>query len=263
VRPIALTRAVPPSIVDCELTHLGRAPIDLERAVEQHRRYEEALTALGCDVVRLPPLPRHADSVFVEDAAVVLPGAAVITRPGAASRRGEVESVAEALRPFRPCVTIEAPGTLDGGDVLHLGSTLFVGRSGRSNAEGIRQLASHAAADGLDVRPLTISGCLHLKTAVTRVGEHAVLLNPAWVDPAHFAGFERIEVDPGEPFAANALRLGAAVLHAAAYPRTRRKLERRGIAVHVVAVDELAKAEAGVTCCCVVVPPSDGADAIP
>ena len=118
--PIALTRSVPPSIVNCELTHLKREPINLARAAEQHGLYEKGLIAVGCTIQRLPSLPELPDSVFVEDTAVVLPELAIIARPGAASRRFEVTSVADALRPHRPVTFIESPGTLDGGDVLPL-----------------------------------------------------------------------------------------------------------------------------------------------
>lgn len=251
---IALTRAVPPSIIRCELTHLGREPIDVEVATEQHRGYEEVLTALGCTVRRLPPEPDLPDSVFVEDTAVVLPEIAILTRPGAKSRRGEVASVAEVLRSYRRLAFIESPGTLDGGDVLCIGSCIFVGQSERTNAEGIRQLRDLVLPFGYEVQPVTFSGCLHLKTAVTRLDEHTVLLNPEWIDPEVFAGLERVEVHPEEPFAANALRLGAALLFPAAYPKTRQRLEQRGVRVHALEVGELAKAEAGLTCCSLLVP---------
>jgi dimethylargininase len=251
---VALTRSVPAAIVRCELTHLAREPIDPARAAAQHAAYERALEALGWSVRRLPELPELPDSVFVEDAAVVLPALAILTRPGAASRRAEVASVADALRPHRPLAFIEPPGTLDGGDVLRIGSTLHVGRSSRTNAEGIRQLARLAAGTGQAVRPVDLLGCLHLKTAVTQVAGDAVLLNPAWVDPMTFRHLERIPVHPSEPFAANALLAGAEVVHGAAHRRTRERLEDRGIVVHPVAADELEKAEAGVTCCSILIP---------
>jgi dimethylargininase len=251
---LALTRAVPPSIVHCELTHLAREPIDLARARAQHLAYEDALRALGCTVVRVEPAPDLPDSVFVEDAAVVLDEVAVIARPGAEPRRAEVPSVAEALRPHRPLVHIQPPGTLDGGDVLPIGRDIWVGASGRTNAEGVRQLRAIAEVHGYAVHPIAITGCLHLKTAVTQVGEGTVLVNPAWIDARAFDPLERIGVDPREPFAANAVLAGGAVLHAAAHPRTADRLRARGIDVHSVEADELAKAEAGLTCCSILVP---------
>lgn len=246
---IALTRSVPPSIVNCELTHLKREPINLARAAEQHSLYEKALIAVGCTIQRLPSLPDLPDSVFVEDMAVVLPELAIVARPGAASRRLEVTSVADALRPHRPLSFIEAPGTLDGGDVLPIESTIYVGESTRTNAGGIRQLTEIASAYGYVVRSLKLSACLHLKSAVTRVGEDVILLNSAWIDASAFQGLRQIEVDPGEPFAANALWIGESIIYATGYDATRQRLEQSGINLHLVEMDELQKAEGAVTCC--------------
>ena len=253
--PTALTREVPPTIVQCELTHLRREPIDLPRAVEQHRQYQRALTELGCTIQRLTPLPDLPDSVFVEDTAVVLPELAVITRPGAASRRAEVTSVSHALREYRRLALIDSPGTLDGGDVLVVERTIYVGESTRTNADGIRQLAELTSSYGYTVCPLTTSGCLHLKSAVTRVAEDAILLNPEWVDASAFGHMRRIEVHSAEPFAANALLIGEDVIYPAGFDETSARLERIGIDVHPVETGELQKAEGGVTCCSIIVAP--------
>ena len=252
---IALTREVPPTIVNCELTHLEREPIDFRRAVEQHWQYEKLLTELGCTVERFPPLPDFPDSVFVEDTAVVLQELAVLTRPGAASRRPEVKSVADVLREYRRVAFIDNPGTLDGGDVLTIGRTIYVGASTRTNADGIRQLAQLTSQYGYTVRPLTTSGCLHLKSAVTRVAEDVVLLNPDWVDPFAFEEMRRIEVHPAEPFGANALWIGDSVIYPTGFDETRRRLERFGIKVNPVETGELQKAEGAVTCCSIIVSP--------
>jgi dimethylargininase len=246
---LALTRAVPPCIVRCELTHLARAPIDVERAAAQHGAYEQALSRLGCTVTRLPDEPDYPDSVFVEDTAVVLDAIAVLARPGAESRRGETDSVAATLRSYRPLACIRAPGTLDGGDVLRVARRVYVGLSGRTNADGVRQLADLLAPHGYRVDGIDVGGCLHLKSAVTAVADDVLLVNPRWVDVSRFRDFRRIEVHPEEPAAANALRVGETVVCAAAAPRTRERLERAGFAVESVDVSELAKAEAGVTCC--------------
>jgi len=251
-RRIALTREVSPSLARCELTHLSREPIDLDRARAQHRAYEDVLRSVGCEVRRLPPEPGMPDAVFVEDTAVVLDEIAVMTRPGAVSRRDEVPSVAEALAPHRDLFHIEPPGTLDGGDVLVVGRSVLVGLSSRSNEDGVSQLAAALAPHGYRVRSSTVEACLHLKTAVTRVGPSMVLLNPGWVDARAMGALERVEVDPAEPWAANALEVGAAVLYPAAFPRTRDRLLRRGLEVREVDVSELAKAEGGVTCCSLV-----------
>jgi dimethylargininase len=246
---LVLTRAVPPSIVQCELTHLAREPIDVECAAIQHEAYERVLERLGCTVQRLPEEPYLPDSVFVEDTAVVLDELAVIARPGAESRRPETKSVAAALGEHRSLACIQAPGTLDGGDVLRVGQRIYVGVSGRTNDEGVRQLAELLAPYGYDVAGVEVRECLHLKSAVTAVSDDRILVNPRWVDVSHFRGFGRIEVHPDEPFAANVLAVDDFLLCAAAAPRTRERLASAGFAVESVDVSELAKAEAGVTCC--------------
>ena len=246
---LAYTRAVPESIARCELTHVVRTPIDLARARTQHAAYERALTQAGCQVVRLPELPDAADSVFVADPAVVLDELAVIARPGAESRRVEVATIAAALAAHRPLARIEAPGTLDGGDVLVLGRELLVGLSRRTNAEGLRQLARHAGEHGYAVRGLEVAGALHLQTAVTQASARTLVVNPRWIEVGQLPPeWERIEVDAREPFAANVLFVRGSTICAAAFPRTNERLAARGAQILPVAADELAKAEAGVTC---------------
>lgn len=246
---LALTRAVPPTIVDCQLTHLTREPIDVERAAAQHRAYEGVLERLGCTVQRLPDTPDLPDSVFVEDTALVLEEVAVIARPGAPTRRAETDSVASALAEYRPIMCIEAPATLDGGDVLRLGQRIYVGSSARTNREGIQQLASLLAPYGYNLVGVDVRGALHLKSAVTAISDDTVLINPDWCDAGHFRSFRRIEVHPAESSGANALAIDDALVCSSAAPRTRDRLQKAGFAVETVDVSELAKAEAGVTCC--------------
>jgi len=246
---IAITRKVSPAISSCELTHLQREAISFERVTAQHEAYERALAGLGCRVVSLPAEAELPDSVFVEDTAVVVDEIAVMTRLGAPSRRRESVSVEAALARHRPICRIEAPATLDGGDVLRLGRRVFVGRSTRSNDDGIEQLRALLAPHGYTVEGVAINGCLHLKSAVTGVSPNTLLANPAWVDPAGFAAFTCLKVDPCEPFAANALRIGESVIYPTAFPRTAARLERAGIRLVNVDVSELAKAEGAVTCC--------------
>ena len=247
--PIAITRQVSAAFGDCLLTHLERRPIDVELARRQHAGYERALAELGYAVRTLPAEPGLPDSVFVEDAAIVLDEAAIVTRPGAAARRAETATVAAALAPHRRLLAVEAPATLDGGDVLRLGRTLWVGLTGRTGAAGVEALRALASPLGYRVAAVPVRGCLHLKSAVSEVGEGVLLLNPAMVDGEVFAGHHRIEVDPAEPLAANALRAGGAVILPAHHPRTRRRLERHGLRVRPVEATEVAKAEGGVTCC--------------
>lgn len=245
----AITRQVSRSIAECELTHVARTPINLDVARQQHAEYEQALESLGVRVVRLPELPECPDAVFVEDAALVLDEVAVLTRPGAASRRPEVDAMADALAPFRRAVRIEAPATLDGGDVLRLGRTLYVGRSTRTTAEGIAALRALVAPFGYAVCEVPVAGALHLKSAVTQVSPDWILVNPDWVDPSHFEGYDALTVDPEEPFAANAVLVNGAVIHSTAFPRTQAMLRAHGVRVVGVDASELAKAEGGVTCC--------------
>jgi dimethylargininase len=251
---IALTRTVPPTIGNCELTHLAREPIDYTRAVAEHHAYERALAQLGCRVERLPDAPRLPDSVFVEDTAVVLDSAAMIARSGAESRRPEAAPVADTLKPYREVIVMQPPGTLDGGDVLRIGARLYVGRSTRTNDGGIRQLATLAARDGITVITVPVTRCLHLKTAVTAVRQAppVVLVNRDWIDTQPFDGCEIVDVDPAEPGAANVLLIGETVVCAAEFPRTRARLDARGIRTIAVASGELAKAEGALTCCSIV-----------
>jgi dimethylargininase len=249
---IALTRDVDPALEHCELSFVDRTPIEVARAQRQHLAYRDALASLGCPVVELPPAPGHADSVFVEDTAVVLDEVAIVTRPGAESRQAEVGSVAAALAVYRTLRRIEAPGTLDGGDVLRVGRRLFVGRSARSNDAAIAQLQAHVAPFGYTVTAVPTRGCLHLKSAVTALTDDLLLLQPQWVDRDAFHGYGIVEVDPAEEHAANALRIGDAIVYPDCFPGTRDRIERAGVRVAAVDVSELQKAEGAVTCCSIV-----------
>jgi dimethylargininase len=248
----AITRDLSPAIHRCELTHLAREPIDYPRAVSQHDAYVTRLESLGLSVTRLPAEPELPDAVFVEDTAVVVEELAVLTNPGAASRRPEVASVAEALRPWRPLARLGSPATLDGGDVLRVGRTLYVGLGARSNAEGALELRRLLAPFGYRIETIEVRGCLHLKSAVTAIDDALLLINPACCDPELFGATAVLEVDPGEPAAANVLRLADGVILDAAYPKTAARLRARGVTVHTVDLSELAKAEGAVTCCSVI-----------
>lgn len=250
---IAITREVSPRIIECELTHRVREPINLARARAQHQQYEDLLGQFGCEVQRLPAEPDLPDSVFVEDAAIVLDELAVITRPGSKSRRAETTSVARALKRYRPLYSIHAPGTLDGGDVLRVGRTVYVGASARSNASGIGQLAALLGRFDYEVRSVAMRGGLHLKSAATQVNSDTLLINPDWVDRSSFRISQYVLVDPGEPQGANALHVGGAVVYPASCDRTRGRLENAGITVVTVDMSEIEKAEGGVTCCSLMV----------
>jgi dimethylargininase len=244
----AITRVVSPAIVNCELSFIGRKPIHLATARAQHHAYEKLLAKLGARVISLPAEPDLPDSMFVEDPAIVLDELAVIFTLGTEKRRREAPSLADALSKFRKLEYISLPGTLEGGDVLRIGRKLFVGLTRRTNAEGIRQLAAILAPYNYEVIAVPVTGCLHLKSAVTYLGRNTLLANRTWFDAAPLAGFEWIDVDPAEPHAANALALAATIIFPASFPRTRARIEARGFHVTPLDISELQKAESGLTC---------------
>jgi dimethylargininase len=248
----AITRAVSPSIGRCELGFLPRREIDVQKAAEQHANYERCLAELGVSVISLPAEPDLPDAVFVEDPAVVVAEAAVMTRMGAESRRRETESLARALAPFRPLRWMQEPATLEGGDVITSGRNLFVGRSARTNAAGIGQLGSELAPLGYSVVPVEVHGCLHLKSGCCWLGDRTLLANRAWIDTAPFAGYRILDVPPEEPWAANVLAIEGMVLVSASFPATAEMLDRAGWRVRTLDNSELMKAEAGLTCCSLV-----------
>jgi dimethylargininase len=243
----AITRAVSPAIVHCELSFIDRKPIDLAKAQEQHHAYEKLLEKLGASVISLPAEPKLPDSMFVEDPAIVLDELAVILPLGTGTRRPEAASLATALSPFRKLDYVSLPGTLEGGDVLRIGRKLFVGLTKRSNAEGIRQLAAILAPHNYEVIAVPVTGCLHLKSAVTYLGRNTLLANRPWFDTTPLAGYDWIDVDPAEPHAANALALGGTIIFPASFPRTRARIEACGFHVTPLDISELQKAESGLT----------------
>jgi dimethylargininase len=245
--PFAFTRQVSPRIVDCALTHLDRTPIDPVLAAAQHANYEQTLRDAGLEVIRLPYLADDPDAVFVEDTAILLSKHAIITRPGAASRAGETASTAEGLAPYFTVHHLVA-GTLDGGDVLRIGNTLYVGQSSRTDEAGTRALADVVGQLGVRVVPVELGRCLHLKTAVTLAGSDTLLVNPEWVDPAIFDGTIPLPVAADEPWGANVVQAGDRLIYAAGSPKTAARLRDRGFKVVEVDLSELQKAEAGGTC---------------
>jgi dimethylargininase len=250
---VAITRAVSPALASCELTHLQRTTIDVERARQQHRAYEQALIAAGGMVQRLESGADMPDAVFIEDTAIVVDELALIARPGAVSRRGEAAAVVDALAPYRPLVQIEPPGTVDGGDVLVVGREVFVGLSTRTNNAAVAQMRAALEPHGYAVHPVTVRGCLHLKSAVTALDDATVLVNRQWIDSDRLRRFTCIEVDPSEASAANALRLPDRIIFPAAFPRTAERLVERGFRLEIVDASELAKAEGAVTCCSLII----------
>ncbi|GAB4568257.1 MAG: hydrolase [Anaerolineales bacterium] len=250
---IAITRKVSPRFNECEITHIERTPIDLTLARAQHDAYVRTLAELGCQVIELPEEPDLPDSVFVEDTAFILPEVAVITRPGADSRKPEVESIIPALSSYRPLIHVTEPASVDGGDVLVVGRQIFIGMSTRSNPESVAQLNALLNNYGYTVCGVEMTDCLHLKTAVTRVDDKTLLINKNWVDSANFPGFDLIEIDASEPFAANCLPVRGKIIYPTTFPKTRKRLEEKGYSIAPVNLSELAKAEGAVTCCSLII----------
>jgi dimethylargininase len=244
----AIVRQPSEALCRCELTFREREPIDLQRAAEQHRAYVTALESRGVVVEVIPASAELPDGVFVEDTALVLDECAIVTRPGADSRLPETAAIADALRPHRPLLAIEAPGTLEGGDILRVGRTLFVGQTLRTNGDGIRQLGEAARPHGYDVVAVPLTGCLHLKSAVTFAGSETLVVNPEWIDVGLFARYQCVPVAVEEPYGANVLLVGDVVHVAASAPRTRRKLDALGFQTLELDTSEFEKAEGALTC---------------
>jgi dimethylargininase len=246
---MAITREVSAAMESCELTHFTRQAIDIGRAREQHAAYRECLRDLGLTVIALPAEDRYPDAVFVEDPAVVLDEIAVITRSGAESRRGEAESLARELAKYRRLHCMEPPATLDGGDVMRAGRTLYVGHSARTNAAGIQQLAAFAEPLGYRVQPVEVHGCLHLKSAASWLGDDTVLVHRPWIDAGAFIRTRLIDAPDGEKHGVNVLLVEDTVIVATGFPETATRIAALGRKIRVLDNSELRKAEGALTCC--------------
>lgn len=288
-----LTRGVSGSISNCELTCIGREPIDAPRMCEQHRQYTNVFRRAAASLVgegsessvlnlnELPPLDSFADSMFVEDVALIFENCAVVTRPGAPSRRGEVEHITPVLQQLmdslqRPLYSMQEPGTVDGGDVLIIGRDVFVGRSTRSNDDGFAQLKGFIAKHGYSAHQVQVRGCLHLKSAASMVTPRTVLINPKWIERTTFTslGYGVLDTAVEEPHSANVLsfvlrspssagentaaRSVRTIVVPAAFPKLVEKFEKycqsaqvdggEELRMEVIEVDEIAKAEGALTC---------------
>src|SRR5213082_1926739 len=253
----AITRGVSASINDCELSFHARQPIDVAKAIAQHKAYRDCLTELGVRVVSLPGDPELPDAVFVEDPAVVVDEVAVISIMGAPSRRPEARSLADALSRYRPIKVLREPATLDGGDVLRIGRLVFVGLSKRTNREAFSQLRGVLRVFDYEVQSVEVRDCLHLKSACSYISNDTILINRSWIDAERLREFELLDVPDEEPAAANALLIKDVVIIPASFPKTRALLEQRGFRVRTIDLSELQKAEAGVTCGSLIFNPED------
>ena len=243
----AITRKVKSALANCELSFIERKPIDMQKARAQHHAYEELLSKLGASVISLPEESELPDSMFVEDPAVVLDEVAVICPLGTESRRKEAVTIAAALEKFRKLAYVKLPGTLEGGDVLRVGRKVFAGFTARSNPEGIRQFSVILEHLGYDVTAVRVTGCLHLKSAVTYLGRNTLLANRGWFDWKRMEGFEWVDSYPAKRMPGMPWRWKFRDLPAS-FPKTREVIEGRGFHVLPLDISELQKAESGLTC---------------
>jgi dimethylargininase len=245
---LALTHVPSPRMSHGLRTHIARTAIDLDLALRQHAEYCATLRACGAEVRTLDANRHLPDGTFIEDTAIVLDEVAVLTSMGNEARRAELPGIARELVKVRPLLRIEPPAAIEGGDVLRVGRTLLVGLSLRTNEQGVRALEAIVGHYGYDVIPVPVRNCLHLKTACTALPDHALLMNPEWLDTSSLGGFEKINVCADEPWAANTLTVGTTVCISAEHVHTAAMIRARGFDVGTIQLSEFAKAEGCVTC---------------
>jgi dimethylargininase len=253
---VALVRRPSSRMADGITTHIVRVHVDAGLAARQHEAYVGALAGAGFAIREVAPADDLPDCAFVEDTVVVLGDLAVLARPGATERRAEVAGTDAAVRSLGLDVArIEEPGTLDGGDVLQVGRTVYVGRGGRTNADGIRQLRRHAATRGRTVVPVTLHGVLHLKSAVTTLPDGTFIASdPSRFDATPFPTMRRVHEEAGSHVI---LMGGGTIIMAASAPRTAAMLDDLGFEVITVDIGEFEKREGCVTCLSVLVTDRD------
>lgn len=247
-RLIAVTQLPSPRLQQGERTFVGDEPIDAALALRQHERYRDALRRCGAEVVVLDANLACPDGVFVEDTALVLDDVAVMMSMGAASRRAETAAIEAELARWRPIARVRLPATIDGGDIVRSGRTLYVGRSPRTNDAGIAALRSIVAPFGYAVTAVPVTGCLHLKTACSALPDGRFLVNVDWIDASALRGGALVPVPSDEPWAGDVLVIGDRIIVSDAFPHTAALLGAASAEVIPVSVSEFAKAEGGVTC---------------
>jgi dimethylargininase len=230
------------------ITTSNLGPPDYRKALEQFDAYVNTLEKCQVSVNVLEPLERFPDAHFVEDAAVVTPEVAVITNPGAASRKGEVSSIAAILEQFRKTVWIQPPGTIDGGDVLRVGRHFFIGLSDRTNKNGADQFGAIIAGFGYTWTTIPVSAGLHFKSSVNTLGGKTLLVTHAFADHTALAHFRRIVVSPGEDYAGNTLLVNDHLIVPAGFPDTNNKLQALGKPIIELDTSEFRKMDGGLTC---------------
>jgi dimethylargininase len=256
---VALVREPSASLAECELSYVDRTPIDLNRTRAQHAAYCAALHAAGAEVRVLPALDHLPDAAFVEDTAVVVDEVAILGGLGVGSRAAEADAIVGTLEAYRPVRRLDRPdATLEGGDVLRIGRTVYVGRSRRTNQAGVEALRRVLDPLGYRVRVMAVEGCLHLKTGCSSAGDGIVVVNPSWVSARLLEedGLTVVPVASSEPWAANVLRVAGTLLMPAGNAATSQRLRAAGLDPVEIEIGEFQKAEAGLTCLSLLVPPA-------
>jgi dimethylargininase len=243
----AIVRMPSPTLADGLTTSdLGRA--DYALFLQQHLSYTAVLRSLDLEILKLPSLPDFPDAHFVEDVAVITPEVAIIARPGAAERRGEIEHIRDILADIRPLAAIEEPGTLDGGDVMQIEQIVYVGLSDRTNEEGAKQLADILTPHGYEVHAITLVEGLHLKSNVNFIGRNTLLLTEAWAAHPLFAAYEKIIVPAEEAYVANTLLVKNRLLTPMGFPETHAMLREAGFEILEIDATEIQKLDGGLSC---------------
>lgn len=248
----AIVRGVPDSFQNCITTFHGKPEINIGLAKQQHREYSRTLSSLGLTVIRLRADNTLPDCCFTEDTAIVVDELAIITIPGAPGRIPETIVIEKELSAFKTIVHIKQPGTIDGGDVLKIGKTIFIGASARTNQEGIRQVATIVKPLGYGVVPVKIKDTLHLKSVCTYLGRGCILLAQGYFDDTAFSEYDKVVVPKEEEYCANCLVIKGNVLIPRGFPRTKELIGKNGFPVIELDMSEIEKAEGALTCLSVI-----------
>lgn len=236
------------NLQNCELTYLESEKIDMQKALEQHQAYIKMIQECGVEVDVIQDNLDLADSVFVEDPIIVFDEVAVLTSMGVESRRGESEALENYFSKIKPIKHIKLPAKIEGGDVLVIGKTVYVGLSPRTNQEAINKLSNILEPYGYEVIGVKVHGCLHLKTGCTALDEKTVLINKEWVDEQPFKKYHLLDTLKDEPFGANIMQINGYICMNEAFPKTLEFVKTLGYKVKSCDISEFVKAEAGLTC---------------
>ncbi|MDJ0987022.1 MAG: arginine deiminase family protein [Desulfobacterales bacterium] len=243
----AITR-VPAQTFDRGLTTSKLGPPDYASVLKQHHAYTDALASIGLNVIELEPLPHYPDAHFVEDTAVVTPEMAIITNPGAASRQGEEKTIAAELEAYRQIESIQAPGTLDGGDVLMIDNHFLIGLSERTNQQGADQFGRILDKHNKTHTTVAVGAGLHFKSSVNFVGKNTLIVTPDFAEHQALKAYDKIVANPDECYAANTLWVNDHLLVPKGFPNTKAKLEALGLPIIELDVSEIQKMDGGLTC---------------